>query len=222
MIWFYLAFISKLLYFVLYCTLCCVFVHFYFNPAFGLQLSLIKLSWVEVMSTGCWSMCRSTLTCRTWRSTSARGWRWWWLQRRRVSTSVLRDWRRSASSREHIVWSPDSWSFSVSSTSTSSGPTRSSSTRRRPVAGPVLIGWATLELWTSTTTGTATSPDCRCPPHGSSSDRCCPIPSCSHTPCSCWRRADQLRQSTTRRRLVTVDGSIRCEFSVDTKKRQLF
>jgi len=28
--------------------LCCVFVYFYFNPAFGLQLSLIKLSWVEV------------------------------------------------------------------------------------------------------------------------------------------------------------------------------
>ena len=26
------------------CTLCCVFVYFYFNPAFGLQLSLIKLS----------------------------------------------------------------------------------------------------------------------------------------------------------------------------------
>jgi len=35
------------LYFVLYCTLCCVFVYFYFNPALGLQLSLIKLSWVE-------------------------------------------------------------------------------------------------------------------------------------------------------------------------------
>jgi len=32
------------LYFVLYCTLCCVFVYFNFNPAFGLQLSLIKLS----------------------------------------------------------------------------------------------------------------------------------------------------------------------------------
>ena len=29
---------------MLYCTLCCVFVYFYFNPAFGLQLSLIKLS----------------------------------------------------------------------------------------------------------------------------------------------------------------------------------
>ena len=40
-IWFYLAFISKLLYFVL-----CVCL-FYFNPAFGLQLSLIKLSWVD-------------------------------------------------------------------------------------------------------------------------------------------------------------------------------
>jgi len=34
------------LYFVLYCTLCCVFVYFYFNPAFGLQLSLIKLSYL--------------------------------------------------------------------------------------------------------------------------------------------------------------------------------
>jgi len=32
----------------LYCTLCCVFVYFYFNPAFGLQLSLIKLSWYTV------------------------------------------------------------------------------------------------------------------------------------------------------------------------------
>jgi len=55
MIWFYLAFISKLLYFVLYCTLCCVFVYFYFNPAFGLQLSLIKLSWVE-LSYICWTI----------------------------------------------------------------------------------------------------------------------------------------------------------------------
>jgi len=32
----------------LYCTLCCVFVYFYFNPAFGLQLSLIKLSAIQL------------------------------------------------------------------------------------------------------------------------------------------------------------------------------
>jgi len=34
-----------------FCILCCVFVFvFYFNPAFGLRLSLIKLSWVEQLA----------------------------------------------------------------------------------------------------------------------------------------------------------------------------
>jgi len=52
-IWFYLAFISKLLYVVLCCTLCCVFYYFNFNPAFGLQLSFNKVElefWLDFLS----------------------------------------------------------------------------------------------------------------------------------------------------------------------------
>ena len=59
---------------MLYCTLCCVFVYFYFNPAFGLQLSLIKLSCScralsTISSYGSISICLSSIVTnkdKTW------------------------------------------------------------------------------------------------------------------------------------------------------------